>query len=116
MTKPKIQTMIYDSLFEITDGTELEMNILQIVFEERCVNLFYEEYSQGLKTTLSHIVRALDRIGFKYLHGYYEEIKQELDKGVVNIVGADADYIVDCFYDEENKISTFFIQLNRWLK
>lgn len=32
MTKPKIQTMIYDSLFEITEGIELEPNILKNSF------------------------------------------------------------------------------------
>ena len=116
MTKPKIQTMIYDSLFEITEGIEPEMNILKIVFADRYVELFYEEYSQGLKTTLNHMLKTLDRIGFIYLHGYCEEIKQEIDRGGANIVGADGDYIVDCFYDGKNKISTFFIQLNRWLK
>lgn len=107
MTKPKIQTMIYDSLFEITRGINLEMNILKIVFTDRCVNLFYEEYSQGLKTTLNHMVCALDRIGFIYLDGYCEDIKQELDKGNWNVVGNDGDYIVDCYYNVDNKISTF---------
>ena len=46
----------------------------------RCARIIYKERSQGLKTTLNHIENALDRIGFIYLHGYYEDIKKNIRK------------------------------------
>lgn len=116
MTKSKIQTMIYDSFFEEIIDNDLEMNVLKIIFEDKCIKLFYKEHSQGLKTSLNHIVCALNKIGFIYLNGYCEDIKKELNKESANIVSYDGDYIVDCYFDMENRISTFFIQLNRWLK
>ena len=117
MTKSKIQPMIIDALFESTNDIKPEMNILKIVMTEKCIRIIYKERSQGLKTTLNHIENALDRIGFIYLYGYYEDIKKDIGKNDdAYIVGMDGDYIVDCYYNSDDHISTFFIQLNRWLK
>ena len=118
MTKSKIQTMIIDSLFELTNDIKPEMNILKIVIMDKCIRIIYKERSQGLKTTLNHIKNVLDRIGFIYLHGYYEEIKKNISTGYLYIVGNDCDYFVECCYDSDNRISTFVIQLDRdrWLE
>lgn len=117
MTKSKIQTMIIDALFELTNDIKPEMNILKIVMTGRYARIIYKERSQGLKTTLNHIENALDRIGFIYLHGYYEDIKKNIrKKSGAYIVDDDADYLVDCYYDSDNRISTFVIQVDRWLK
>ena len=112
--KPKIQPMIIDALFESTNDIKPEMNILKIVMNWSCIRIIYKECSQGLKTTLNNIENALDRIGFIYLRGYYEDIKKDISKDYdAHIAGVDGDYVVDCYYDSNNHISTFFIQLNR---
>lgn len=116
MSKSKIQPMIIDALFEGINDIEPEMNILKIVMAEKCISIIYKECSQGLKTTLNHLENALDRIGFIYLSGYYEDIKKNINNNDAYIVDMDGDYIVECYHDSNNHISTFFIQLNRWLK
>ena len=116
MTKSKIKTMLIDALIEGPVCNEPEMNILKIVIMDKCIRIIYKERSQGLKTTLNHMENALDRIGFIYLHGYYEEIKKNISTGYLYILGNDCDYFVECCYDSDNRISTFVIQIDRWLK
>ena len=114
MSKSKIQPMIINALFEGTNDIELEMNILKVVLTGKCVNIIYKEYSQGLKTTLNHMLKALERIGFIYLHTYYEEISKKLNNNSIYISDEDCDFGVLCCYDSENKISMFDIKINRW--
>lgn len=114
MTKSKIKTMLIEYLFEAPVDKDPEMNILKIVFASRGIVLLYKEHSQGLKTTLNHMLKTLDRIGFIYLHTYYEEISKKLNNNSIYITDEDRDFVVLCCYDSENKISIFNIKINRW--
>lgn len=116
MTKSKIQPMIISALFELTIDIEPEMNILKVVLTGKCAKIIYKEYSQGLKTTLNHMLKALDRIGFIYLNTYYGEICKELNNNSIYISDEDHDFEVLCCYDSENKISIFDIKIDGWLK
>lgn len=115
MTKPKVQIMIIDALFEETNGIEPEMNILKVVLTGKVAKIFYKEQARGLKTTFNTIMNCLDRIGFVYLNKYYCQIRKELGKhDWMSIVDSDCNYIVYCDYDRKNKISTMYIELKGW--
>ena len=108
--------MFIDYQFETTRNARPEMNILKIVRGDTYICLTFKECSQGLKTTLDHMVCTLDRIGFTYFQSYCEDIKKQIDKGERAFSGANGGYLVACHYDSENHISLFSIHLDGGLK